>query len=309
MPTKHQQVWNRARNILIYHELRNILRLFNESGIKTIVIGGAALAEKIYPDISLRPISDIDLLAREDSLGRIDEILGKSGYDSENARNDEIHYKNNSPDFTIHIDLHSQLPYLDESGHNGLWDRAVKTELTGTEAYILSPEDALIYAATDAAVYHSRITPAVLNDIALIIRQADESLKWDQVIGIIKRYHLEAPLYYTFRQAQLKVQAGIPNVVMGALKPCGVKALELRFYRYLLNRPKESGDDIALISRFLARPGRAGLLKESFLPPPDFMQRRYGPAFDRAPYLFYLMRFINHFWRITRASILWQFER
>lgn len=306
MPTKLQQDCNLARNILIYHELKKILKLFNESAIKTIVIGGAALAEKVYPDISLRPISDLDLLVKKDSLGLIDKILRRADYDLEIGRNDEIHYKNISPDFTIHIDLHSQLPYLDERGYDNIWARTVKTVLAGTDAHVLSPEDALIYAATDATVYHARPSHAALNDIALITRNSDRNIDWTEVINQIKRFRLEAPLYYIFQKANLSVNAGIPDEAIRAIKPTGKKALELSLYNIVLNQRSYSdriGDDVVPILRFITRPYRTRLLQESFFPPEDFMNRRYGLMFNKMPYVFYLLRLMGNFWRITRTSI------
>ena len=55
---------NLARNMILYDELGKILKAFKKAGIDTIVLKGAFLAEEIYKNIGLRPMSDIDLLIK-----------------------------------------------------------------------------------------------------------------------------------------------------------------------------------------------------------------------------------------------------
>ena len=71
---------NLARNILIYHELRAILELFWSEGLQAILLKGAALAGTVYPNIALRPMSDVDLLIRVHDLPWVQEMLTARGY-------------------------------------------------------------------------------------------------------------------------------------------------------------------------------------------------------------------------------------
>ena len=61
---------NLARNMLLYDELSKILTAFKKAGIDTIVLKGAFLAEEIYKNIGLRPMSDIDLLIKREGFAK-----------------------------------------------------------------------------------------------------------------------------------------------------------------------------------------------------------------------------------------------
>jgi hypothetical protein len=71
---------NAARNSFLYGELRNVLNAFRDKRIEVIVLKGAALAETVYPNRALRPMSDIDLLVRKEKLTQVEATLLDMGY-------------------------------------------------------------------------------------------------------------------------------------------------------------------------------------------------------------------------------------
>jgi hypothetical protein len=307
LPTPEQQSWTKARNIIIYDELAKTLKQLNSpacrslgagrSNIKTIVLAGAALAQTVYPDISLRPMSDIDLLVKGSDLALIEESLSALGYKLEMRRSSEVHYQTNHPDFTIHIDIHTELPYLDNKGNDEVWSRIVKTTLSGVETHVLSPEDALIYAITDAFTGHGRINETVLNDIAAIINRLN--VNWLLAIELIKCYGLQAPMYYCLNLAREKMDVEIPYEVLTKIKPPARKSIESKIYQMVLNHPSE---DMAPVLRFLTCPGKLQLLHVSFFPSTDFMQRRYDVN-NGISLLYYPLRILTHFWRILKLAV------
>jgi hypothetical protein len=71
---------NYARNMVIYNELARILKSFKEHSIPTILLKGTFLAEIIYQDIALRPMTDIDILIKKENLSQANEALNSLGY-------------------------------------------------------------------------------------------------------------------------------------------------------------------------------------------------------------------------------------
>ena len=59
---------NVAKNLYSLAELRKALEALQAQDIPVIVLKGAALAESVYGDIGLRPMSDLDLLVPEESV-------------------------------------------------------------------------------------------------------------------------------------------------------------------------------------------------------------------------------------------------
>ena len=110
---------NLARNMLLYDELSKILTAFKKVGIDTIVLKGAFLAEEIYKNIGLRPMSDIDLLIKEKDLQKAKNELTKlmyfaSIYFQRNCMNNFKRYyimnyrfvhKNKKIDIDLHWDI------------------------------------------------------------------------------------------------------------------------------------------------------------------------------------------------------------
>jgi len=69
-----------ARNTVLLQELERILAAFEKAGIAVIVLKGAALAQTVYEDIGLRPMSDIDLLVRPEDVWRATHLLQRLEY-------------------------------------------------------------------------------------------------------------------------------------------------------------------------------------------------------------------------------------
>lgn len=68
------------RNKANFDELSFILKLFNQNGIKSILIKGAALAIYIYKNIALRPMGDIDVFIRKEDTSKIITLLMEYNY-------------------------------------------------------------------------------------------------------------------------------------------------------------------------------------------------------------------------------------
>ena len=61
----NQYYANLKSNLLIIGELREVLATFQDAGIPCIVLKGIALAERVYPNIAMRGMSDVDILVRK----------------------------------------------------------------------------------------------------------------------------------------------------------------------------------------------------------------------------------------------------
>ena len=70
-----------AANItLIFTTLGKFLESLKKVGLQVIVLKGGALAETVYGNLALRPMSDIDLLIRKEDLLSVDKQLNMLGY-------------------------------------------------------------------------------------------------------------------------------------------------------------------------------------------------------------------------------------
>jgi len=69
-----------ARNLVLLHETKELMKNLAKESIRPIVLKGASLSETIYDDISCRPMGDIDLLIPEKDQERGGDLLVRQGY-------------------------------------------------------------------------------------------------------------------------------------------------------------------------------------------------------------------------------------
>jgi len=169
------------RNLRLYQQLSKILSALQKAEIPVIVLKGACLAEKVYCNIALRPMVDIDLLVRKD--------IDRPTYP-----------------FTIRIE--------------GLWERCRQSIIADFPVLILSPEDSLLHICVHDTHPRSNIFFKSICDIAKIIHNYQEELKWDE---LERRAHqggmVKYPVYLMLLLTRDLLGAAIPDNMLDSLKP------------------------------------------------------------------------------------------
>ena len=69
-----------ARWLRLRFELQNLVQEFTQHDVEFVILKGAVLAFMAYPDSSLRSVSDVDLLVRQESLAQALELLENAGF-------------------------------------------------------------------------------------------------------------------------------------------------------------------------------------------------------------------------------------
>jgi hypothetical protein len=176
---KEQYLANAARNALLFRALRKILGGLDVAGISAVVLKGAWLADRIYPDRALRPMNDIDLLVRSEDLDQTEAALLEIGYRiaqdpgaRREARNRHHHWIFRERTDGIPVEVHWNLHPPDSQfciNVDGVWRRTLPIRLAGASARALAPEDHLVYLMSHAARhrFHQGVLP--LCDIAAIL--------------------------------------------------------------------------------------------------------------------------------------------
>lgn len=222
-----------ARNMLLQNELSRITGLFNEQGIKIIVLKGAALLGTIYENIALRPMNDIDVLVRTDDLFRAEAIALQQGYNSARGtvyieREENLRHLPNlvHTEKQIMLEIHRHITDVDGPFSNisldDIWSRARPLSIQGTPALTLSSEDHLIHLATNFLLdrrYSSQHSLGQLCDISeLIIRYRDE-MDWTLVEKIAAELRIHSSLFYPLYCCKTLLDTPVPEGPYNNLKP------------------------------------------------------------------------------------------
>jgi hypothetical protein len=196
---KEEYYQTAAYNALLFEELEKILGALEEAGIPVVLLKGAALAQTVYPDPALRPMSDLDLLVHEGDLDRCEEIVHELGYNKEpnlggadlhKLVNYEINYDGETH-FPAKVEFHWDL--IAGKGHRRyrpqigwFWEcKSVVNDqlLGGIGGYILTPAAHWLYLTGHLKYKHlGRERLLWYYDLYLLLQQHGEQINWDLLL-------------------------------------------------------------------------------------------------------------------------------
>jgi hypothetical protein len=222
-----------VQNLLLHHELSRILQALQESGIPALALKGIVLAYSAYPDLSLRPMADLDLLVppgrREEALGVLQTL--EYQYPESVLATNRDHISRLDPNQELApplrlrassalVEIHSQLECsepLFPMSIGEFWSRSIFVELKGLRVGTLCPEDFLFHVCLHLSRYHrfeKGLLPLI--DLKLLL---ESRLDWNWA-GIAERSSQRgcaAWMYLTLETARDLVGAPIPDSFFQAL--------------------------------------------------------------------------------------------
>jgi hypothetical protein len=224
-----------TRNMLFQDELSRLLNALNEEKIPVILLKGAALLESVYQDISLRPMSDLDILIQLEHLDCAEGIALRQGFvyiasrrSQELARMKLRHLAN-----MMHVqkrmllEIHQHIVDPDSPYHfdlSGFWARARHTKILDADALTLAPEDLLIYLCINFLrdrQYSSNSAVGQLCDISEVILHYSDSLNWGLIESTAREYGIAPALHCALYICERILGTKVPAGTLACLQPSG----------------------------------------------------------------------------------------
>jgi hypothetical protein len=211
-----------ARNLRGTYQLQELAARL--SGLSPLIaLKGACLVHTCYRDVSLRPMVDLDVLAKESDLAAVREALRSLGYEQSPRAQPAAHAHHEAPYVRrglLNIELHRSLlgdPDPFSIDPEGLWARAVPA--AGRPGlFYLCQEDQLLHVCLHAGYHHQlNIGLYAFIDIAASVRSPD--LDWQRVIGRARQWKAERCLFLMLEMARTLVGAEVPREVLNELRP------------------------------------------------------------------------------------------
>jgi hypothetical protein len=217
---------NADRNVCLYRELGPVLRRLRSSGIPVIVLKGAYLAEAVYGDVALRPMSDVDLMVPRADLPRAHTVLLDTGCVRQQSDDIESRSERTAPRFSAGVTVEFHWTIDVPGGRSrldlaGLWDRARPAMIAGVE--VLAPEDLLLHLCLHASHSHGLgfgLRPFC--DIAEMIHRFRGEMDWAQVAERAREWRAARYVGLTLHLARSMLDAEVPDEVLGQLAPGGI---------------------------------------------------------------------------------------
>lgn len=177
-------------NMRLYNILNSILKTFKKHKLALILIKGPILAEQVYPNIALRPISDIDLLIKKEEADRIHKVLRGLDYRCEPVRKWLLteyycleYYRLHQPKLEIHWKLFLPEDFQQSSlslSSKTIWENVTSITINGNRTLSLSDELNLLYLCLHMAKHFLKGEFSFIwaCDIALILNKKREVIDW-----------------------------------------------------------------------------------------------------------------------------------
>ncbi len=230
------------KNLILRKKTAEIIKEFKNKGIDSLILKGIYLAFSVYPDVGLRPMTDVDLLVKKEDLDRITDILKELRYTEvslkiQRAYGCDATFSNK--DEACSVDIHWDLcqyerfkGIIDITGD--FWLRAVGFNLDELPAKTLSIEDHILYVSLHYGLIHL-LDDSFKGAYDLFYLINSRILDWERIISSAQKYGIEIPLYYSLQKARKITSLNLPDFVLERLKPSPFK---MKLLDYLLARHK-----------------------------------------------------------------------
>ncbi|QQS54718.1 MAG: nucleotidyltransferase family protein [Candidatus Competibacteraceae bacterium] len=223
-----------ARNLRLYEELRPLLLALHEVGIPVLVLKGAYLAENVYRNIALRPMSDIDLLVPASQAREAWRVVKELGYRLIYPATETLipsfgkDFVCQKPGGFAPVEVHWAIRLA--AGKDGmdseeLWQNARAVRIAEVDAATLSVEDFLLHLCLHASYQHEfDFGLRALCDIAVFIERFALEIDWPTLCTRVSRHRWRKGVYLILYLASARIGAAVPAEVLTALEPADLSA-------------------------------------------------------------------------------------
>lgn len=231
---------NAQRNLFLTKELLKLLNLFESHSIPAIPFKGPVLAVSAYGNLSLRLISDLDILVRERDYHRAKELLFNQGHRMLNDSEHEalcFQAQMWHEEKKVSVDLHYRIPPKHLQLNSEIFlENLQPLSFAGTRIQTFSPEThLLIFCVEGEKESWHRLSR--LCDVAALI-SSHPQMNWESLTEQARRLKVERILDFGLVLANTLLKAPVPASVLPSVKQVSIiKWLATQLGRHPFSSP------------------------------------------------------------------------
>lgn len=282
-------------NLNLIHELKKVLHLLNQKGIRVVLLKGISLLKQVYDDIGLRPMVDIDLWILNKDYPELIRTLTIQGY-----KRGPI-YPNIFMSGPTTIDLHSHIlgaerikarKMIFAQSQDHIFRETQSIDFDGEKALCLSQCDQIIYLSLHA-LKHNVDRLIWLVDIKSLIADWKKS-DWAALMDRAEYLGQKRSISYIFFLLRDLLGFQFPSE---ACKIFGVEKLFL-LEKKLLRERKKGGvlpiwAPLLLFSPERSLKKRINFMLETLFPRPEILRQVFVNFSERKAWQLYCMRVLQ----------------
>lgn len=219
-------------NKLFMEEVRELCSAAEEEHLTLVPLKGAALNMGLpYNDLGMRPMCDLDLLARPGEIAQIDVLLKSRGYDRGHSDYLELKFhhhltyvKHKGKDAQITVELHwnaTGILYEHPQVSKAIFDRLWMHSFQGTRICFLHPEDMLLFLLVHIAVHRYRGPLKWLVDVVECAELFKNQISWSNIWDKARTLGALHATIYAAKLVEELFSVSIP------MPPCSLSRLAL----------------------------------------------------------------------------------
>lgn len=225
-------------NHMLFERATAVLGAMEESGIRTMVLKGVAMATGYYGDPGLRPMLDFDILVPTARTLDAMSVLKRLGWHGTYDRHPEMRIEvAHSVPFreptSRQIDLHWHV--LTECWHadddRSFWDHAVPLAVNGVATLRLDATDQLMHTCVHGRKWDDPPPIRWVADAVTILRLHASSIDWDRFISNLEYRHLVLPGVEALAYLRDHLEAPVPDAVIDRLRGVRTSRVDRFIYR------------------------------------------------------------------------------
>lgn len=281
-----------ARNLAGRSALASAIR---ETGRPALLLKGVDLAERLYRNLGLRPMGDVDFLVRVADAPAYHAYFRSQGYDATPEPGDavfssrghhQILYRVKGEKSAV-LELHWRFGVDDEDRGvdlDGIWERAVAHPALAPAAYVMAPDDLFLYLCLHLK-HHAFDTPLTqIWDLAELLRASWLPIDWPNIWTRADEWRLTESVNIALYL--VRVSLGVSTAQISEWMPSPSLAQKLPDVLAPLGRypfmDRAAGHHLTpLLSAHSSLKERYDALKEGALPPRAQIRALHGRSGDR----------------------------
>lgn len=186
---------NLARTLVLFRHLDEIVALASRLGVPLLLLKGAAFAGRLYGNLALRPMADLDLLvARKDARTMVDaaRTLGYQRWETADHAT-SLRHRESGTYLEIHTSLTACPGYI-EIRTEDLLERSLPVDDLGEPARTLSSEDHALHLCLHGSFQHG-LAQAAVNACDLFLLARGDAFDTERFVALASSRRI-APLVY-----------------------------------------------------------------------------------------------------------------
>ncbi len=298
-----------ALEVLRRLELERVVLAMRAAGVQPLLMKGAALAYLHYPEPSLRPRYDTDLLVHPDDRDAVAETMRELGYRRATQTSGDLVMPQATFEmrdrfgtyhaYDVHWKIANPQPFANLLPIDALRTRAVEVPALGTWARALGDVDALLLACIHRVAHHADSARLLwLYDIHLIASGLDRQA-FARLTELATATAMTAICARGLGLARERFHTAIPEEAMAALAARGSPEPSAMFLRPDRRKIDVLISDLRLVGSWSAR---RALLRQHLFPPATYMLERYQVSNRLLLPMLYARRIVAGAWPWCRRT-------